>query len=197
MIILCGKTASGKDTVAKELIKLGIERLVTYTSRPMRKGEENGVEYWFFSEDNFKTLEKEGVFLETTSYTVADGKTWYYGTPVLGMDTNKVVIMNPDGVRKILDYGKYNPVIFYLHVDEEVLKERLKLRGDNEEESHRRLTADNADFSNMEQYYDFKIDNTTSTPEETAFLIYQLHQNCCAANKQLEKYFMNGDTTNE
>ncbi len=184
MIVLCGKTASGKDAVAKELIKLGMERLITYTSRPMRKGEENGVEYWFFSEDQFKTLEKEGVFLETTSYTVTDGKTWHYGTPVLGMDTNKVVVMNPDGVRRILDCEKYSPIVFYLHVDEEVLKDRLKLRGDNEEESHRRLAADNADFSDIDQYYHFKIDNTTSTPEETAFLIYQLYQDCLTLSRR-------------
>ena len=197
MIVLCGKTASGKDTVTKELIDLGMERLVTYTSRPMRKGEENGVEYWFFSEGQFKTLEKEGVFLETTSYTVANGKTWHYGTPILGLEENKVIVMNPDGVKKIIDYKKYTPVIFYLHVDEEVLKERLKLRGDNEEESHRRLAADNADFSDIEQYYDFKIDNTTSTPKETAFLIYQLYQSYLTTKGQIEKYYMNGDTSNE
>ena len=176
MIVLCGKTASGKDTIAKKLIELGMKKLVTYTTRPMRKGEENGIDYWFFSERQFKTLEKEGIFLETTSYEVANGKTWYYGTPILGLDKDKVVIMNPDGVKEIVKHGEYSPLIFYLDVDEETIKERLKARGDNEDEAQRRLEADNKDFADIADYYYLKVDNSHTDPDTVALGIYNLYR---------------------
>ena len=37
--VLLGKTASGKDTIASKLSKKGLKRVVTYTTRPPRKGE--------------------------------------------------------------------------------------------------------------------------------------------------------------
>lgn len=52
-IVLFGKTGSGKTTVAKEMEKLGIKRLISYTTRPKRSDEKDGVEYHFVSEDQF------------------------------------------------------------------------------------------------------------------------------------------------
>lgn len=49
-IILMGKAASGKDTLQKELVNQGFERVVTATTRQPREGEQDGVDYHFFSE---------------------------------------------------------------------------------------------------------------------------------------------------
>ena len=50
MLILIGKTASGKDTILNQLVKKhGYKKIVTYTSRPMRKGEKQDVTYHFIS----------------------------------------------------------------------------------------------------------------------------------------------------
>lgn len=56
MIILCGKSGSGKDTVGKELVDMGYKRVVTYTTRPMRPGELDGHQYHFVSVDKFEEL---------------------------------------------------------------------------------------------------------------------------------------------
>lgn len=51
IVYLMGKSSSGKDTVFKELMKEGtmdLRTIVPYTTRPIRAGEENGVEYFFY-----------------------------------------------------------------------------------------------------------------------------------------------------
>ena len=50
IICLMGKSAAGKDTVFKALMKdreLGLQNIIPYTTRPIREGERNGVEYFF------------------------------------------------------------------------------------------------------------------------------------------------------
>ena len=59
MIVLIGKSCSGKDSVAKILFFMGYTRVVTCTTRPMRTGEIDGVDYYFISQDEFmKMIEK-------------------------------------------------------------------------------------------------------------------------------------------
>ena len=51
MVILIGKSASGKDTVAKRLIKdYGYQKIVTWTTRPMRPGEKQDITYHYTSD---------------------------------------------------------------------------------------------------------------------------------------------------
>ena len=54
MIILCGKTASGKSTIAKKIEEInssGMKQIITYTSRPPREGEVDGEDYYFITEE--------------------------------------------------------------------------------------------------------------------------------------------------
>lgn len=159
MIVLCGKTCSGKDTIKRELIKRGFEGVVTYTTRPPRAGEINGVHYHFITQRDFMNKKETGLFLETTSYQVASGETWYYGTAKDSLKNNSVIIMNPDGVARI----KIDPIIkatvFYIVANEPILRERLVERGDYSDEADRRLAADKMDFINIDEYYDFAIRN--------------------------------------
>ena len=65
MLIICGKSASGKDTIKRELIsKHGFKGIVTYTTRPPRKGEQDGVDYHFVSNEEFQMMVNSGFFLE-------------------------------------------------------------------------------------------------------------------------------------
>ena len=57
-ICLVGKSCSGKDTIARELVKLGYERILTYTTRPQRPSELDGVDYHFITENEFKDMIK-------------------------------------------------------------------------------------------------------------------------------------------
>ena len=154
-----GKTASGKDTILNEIVKLGYCKLVTYTTRPIRPGEVNGINYHFISTDDFQIKNKNGFFAETTSYKVASGETWYYGSAIKDYDKDSVMIVNPDGIKKIRKINSLNPIVFYIQADEDVIKERLRKRGDNPKEAERRIEADKKDFFCVEKYADYNIKN--------------------------------------
>ena len=53
MILLCGKTCSGKTVIRKELVKMGLKSIVTYTTRPIRDGEIEDVTYHYISKEEF------------------------------------------------------------------------------------------------------------------------------------------------
>ena len=79
---LMGKSSSGKDTMFKKLIEdksLGLKTIVGYTTRPMREGECDGVEYFFVNEEKMCSLEAEGKVIERRSYNTVHG-IWSYFT---------------------------------------------------------------------------------------------------------------------
>ena len=168
MIVLCGKTCSGKNYIRDLLLKEGLEPVVTYTTRPMRKGEVNGKTYHFISAEDFKQKRQDNLFVEATSYNVASGEEWFYGSHFNKNDNNKVIILNPHGVDALLKtkIKDVNPVIFYLDVPEEILRKRLEFRGDNPVEAERRLKADAIDFQGIENKANFCLKNTNEVPTE-------------------------------
>ena len=82
LLVICGKMCSGKDTVVKRLINKGFKKVVTYTTRPKRRGETDGVDYHYISKEDFEGKIKDGFFLEYRTYKVASGDTWYYGSAI-------------------------------------------------------------------------------------------------------------------
>lgn len=179
MIALIGKTASGKDTIKKELLKLGYESVVTTTTRPMRQGEVKDVSYHFIDKSQFRRLNIQGFFAETTSYDTVHG-TWYYGTQKKDLENNenKVIILNPDGILSLMrtvDMSDW--VVFFIDCPEETMRKRLNKRGDNPEEAERRLEADCKDFINIERLCDYKIVNDEKeSPEQIAKKIKMLYE---------------------
>ena len=77
-----GKSATGKDTIYKKLLSredIDLKKVVMYTTRPIRKGEKEGVEYHFVDEDKLNKLKKQGKIIEHRSYDTIHGK-WHYFT---------------------------------------------------------------------------------------------------------------------
>lgn len=74
---LMGKSSSGKDTIFKELE--GLRTLVPYTTRPIRAGEQDGVEYYFTDEEGFQKLSASGKVIEQREYHTFHG-VWRYFT---------------------------------------------------------------------------------------------------------------------
>lgn len=175
MIVLVGKTCSGKSTVADILEeKYGIRRVRTYTTRPPRTdGECN--EYHFVSDEEFERLKAEEFFFETTQYTVASGDVWKYGTARGEFTANCCIVMNPDGMKKVhklLDREQYDITVVYLNVTEGVQWNRLRQRGSTSpDEATRRIACDKEDFVDVDQYYDFSINTDDMAPHDIAALI--------------------------
>lgn len=179
MLVLCGKTSTGKDFIKKELIKLGYESVVTTTTRPMRDGEIQDVSYHFIDKSQFRRFKIQGFFAETTSYNTVHG-TWYYGTQFrdLKNSDNKVIILNPDGIKSIseqMDISKW--LIVHITCPEEIIRERLKRRGDDLSEAERRIEADKKDFKNIDRLIDIElVNNGSKKPEELAKIIDSLYR---------------------
>lgn len=165
-LILVGKTNSGKTTIAKELEKRGYNRIITYTTRPMRTKEENGVDYNFISQEEFDAKRSEGFFAETADYNAAFGFC-SYGSSVESYAENSVIVLNPIGIKQIKGKVK-NTLIVFLDVPEDELRMRAIKRGDMSAEIERRLTVDRLDFKNIADYYDIKVDAMNKSPEEIA-----------------------------
>lgn len=113
MLVILGKTASGKNTIVNELVKnYGFKQLVTYTTRPKRKDEIEGITYHYISLEEFKKKDREGFFAETAYYSPASGGEWAYGTSLEDLknaDNKTVVILNPNGFYSIAGPPDENP----------------------------------------------------------------------------------------
>lgn len=150
LVALMGKTCSGKDTLVNELAKKKWKRIVTYTSRPKRKGEKDGVNYHFISEEDFASKIEEGFFAEWKSYNVG-GKIWYYGSPLKELEEaesdNKkhIIILTPAGVRDVKKHIN-NLFTVYLYSNHATILKRLKERKDKNDTIERRMKADDEDF---------------------------------------------------
>lgn len=191
ILLLVGKSASGKDTIQKELIKMGMKAVVSYTTRPPRNGEVDGIAYHFITKEEFLEKEKQGFFAETTFYKVANGETWYYGSAVEDLTDDKVAIVNPDGLRQIKKIKSVNPIVFYIMADEETIWNRLRQRGDDATESKRRLNADNMDFADINKDINFALRNDFGLkPELLADMILYTynHVNSSINNKGYNNY---------
>ena len=76
-----GKSSSGKDTVYKKLKEQykEIRLIVPYTTRPIREGEKDGVEYYFVDPEQFRAMKEDGKVIESRSYNTKCG-IWTYFT---------------------------------------------------------------------------------------------------------------------
>lgn len=170
MIILVGASASGKTVTALELQKkYGLKKAITTTTREMRVGERDGVEYFFISKEEFKKRLAENRFVESSLY---NGN--YYGCGIDQVADDKVVVLDPNGLHSFKKLANKNIVTFLLIANEKIRRERMVSRGDKKENIDQRITNDVVDFS-LEKIgdVDFIIKTNNKSIEETADLIYQ------------------------
>lgn len=161
---IVGKASTGKDTLTKILSEsLEIPIALSFTTRPMRVGEKQGVEYNFISNDYFWDLYQFGLLAEYTSYEVANGETWHYGLIREELEKDKyiLVIVNPDGLRQLKKiYGsKVYSILIDAPADVRIKRylDRDEVTESKVEECCRRFLADNKDFKDL--VTDYVIEN--------------------------------------
>ena len=159
--IYVGKSASGKDHFLNEAVKSGkYERVVSYTTRPKRPKEVNGIDYYFVSEDMFSEMQKTGRLAESRTYrTLVNNKSeiWYYGSPYL-MDyktKDYVAVLDVQGaVDYIKKYGSDYIAIEFIEASDELREARaIKRGGFDKTEWDRRNIDDSKKFSVLAKYY--------------------------------------------
>lgn len=156
---IMGKSSTGKDTLFKKILgdeRLALKTIVPYTTRPMRAGEQNGVEYFFCDEEKVEQLEREGRIIELRAYDTVHG-IWKYFT----VNDDQIDLKNQDyliigtleSYLKIRDcFGKDKVVPIYIEVEDgerlsrALCRERMQ-ENPKYEELCRRFLADAKDFS--------------------------------------------------
>ncbi len=158
IIYLMGKSSTGKDTIFKKLLAGGTidcETIVPYTTRPIRAGERNGVEYYFTDEEGFQAMKTAGKIIEDREYHTFHGL-WRYFTVDDGQlksDKNYIMIGTLEAYRKMKDYfGEDKMIPVMIELDDGVRLQRAlnrEKRPENRkfEEMCRRFLADSEDFA--------------------------------------------------
>ena len=151
-----GKASTGKDTLTKMLSEtLELPIALSFTTRPMRVGEKQGVEYNFISDDDFWDLHGCDLLAEYTSYEVASGETWHYGLTKEELEKAEyvLVIVNPDGFKQLTEiYGdKVCSILIDAPADVRIKRylDRDIVTEEKAEECCRRFLADNKDFKDI------------------------------------------------
>lgn len=152
MICILGKTASGKSEIVKKMVEEhSFKKILTYTTRPMRRGEKDGVDYHFISDKDFNEKISNNFFAEWKTYDSAYGL-WYYGTAmsdILKSNKRSVLIVTPQGYRDLVDILGFRPRSIYICANQNTIETRLKSRKQKAEEKKRRIQKDNEDFKDV------------------------------------------------
>ncbi len=167
IFVVMGKTSSGKDTVYKRVLdsleakagEAAPKTVVIYTTRPMRPGEQNGVEYFFATEEELQKLREDGKVIEERCFHTVHGP-WYYFTVNDGqidLENHSYLMINTlAGFEMIRDYYNKEQVIpVYIEADAKdrliryINRESLQ-KNPNYKEVCRRFLADEEDFAEEE-----------------------------------------------
>ena len=156
LIVISAPSGTGKTTVVKRLLEKipNIIASVSFTTRPMRENEREGIDYFFVDKRKFETMVDDNQFIE---HATVFGN--YYGTQKESLSSNlkkgKNVILEIDwqGARQVKEKMPSCIMIFLIPPSREVLLSRLKKRGtDSEGEIENRFNQAVSDLNESNKF---------------------------------------------
>ena len=131
LIVLSGSSGSGKTTICRRLMDRYPELAfsISATTRPRRKGEKEGADYYFYAKEKFQKMISEGEFIE---WEEVHGN--LYGTPkqqineALKQNNALLLDVDPKGALHLKEISPDTLLIFLKAENTETLKKRLKVR---------------------------------------------------------------------
>lgn len=156
---LIGEAGAGKDSVMQAVLKKiklnpqkPVHEIISCTTRPMREGEVEGVNYYYLTNEQFaeKVLNME--MLEATCFN-----DWFYGTALQSLDENSanIGVFNPDGIDALLESPLVDVTVFYVHATgkNRLLRQLNREENPDVDEIIRRYKADRDDFFELDFEY--------------------------------------------
>lgn len=151
VICLMGEAGSGKDTLLSYVLRAAKDythEIIHHTTRPMREGEQEGVNYYYCSKSEFAEKVSNGDILEYACFN-----DWFYGTSydALSKDKVNIGVFNPKAIRNLLNKSNIELYVFWLQVDpkERMLRQLNREEHPNVSEIARRFSADEQDFKEI------------------------------------------------
>lgn len=137
--ILMGGSGTGKTTLGNYLKEIGLPEMVSHATRPMRKGEENGVTYYFISREEFDSIDK----IEWTEYPKDSGKLYCLSRQEVETKLSEFgkvfAITDRNGMEQVKEKYPNEVEVIYVYISLEEMEKRMRARGDSEEAIQDRL----------------------------------------------------------
>lgn len=196
LLVICGKSATGKTTLKQYLVEnYGYDPIITCTTREQRIGEVNGEDYDFVCLDEFNKMIDNEELIEYNFFV----KGWY-GTKKenINLNTNQIIILEPNGVKELLKYYDYDPriIVFELYLCNEERYIRQIQRGDDINEIALRKEREFATFQKQftDNYVDYIVDVNNKTVnqlcDDLLVKAFEKKKQCLLINSEsdLEEY---------
>lgn len=172
LIVITGTSGSGKDTLGRFLSEYGINKLVSYTTRPIRDGEIDGEDYHFVSEDEYDKLNKaNGVTYAGNfySFSLEDVEA------LSNSDVRKYSVVNKDGLdyfKKAIKSSRESVIHVHIKVSIDEAAWRMRERGDSEESIQSRVDYYNSTekelIEELENSADYVLEGSLKAYKELA-----------------------------
>ena len=151
-IALVGPGAAGKDHLRLRYQERGFKFGVSCTTRPMRSGEIEGVDYNYYTDEEFDSIIQSGEMLESQEFNG-----WNYGITKAEFERCDIMILNAEAVDLLPQEYRDRIFVIYVDISREVRLARLKARKDFDN-PERRIAEDDKQFRNFSNF-DCKITN--------------------------------------
>lgn len=165
IVALTGEAGSGKDYILKEFLKQNPDyhKIINCTTRPIREGEREGVNYYYLSDEDFFRYSIDGEMLEEAYFNG-----WGYGTLEQSLSPTQinVGVFNPKAIQQLIDNENCEVLVIYVRArDKTRLLRQLEREDDpNIAEIIRRYSTDKQDFSKLTfDYIDLHNDTILDT----------------------------------
>ena len=162
IIALIGQSGCGKDTLLKMILENNndIHSIISYTTRPRRDNEIEGINYYFITPEQFAQKAINNELVEMATFN-----DWFYGTDYecLRSDIINIGVFDPSRVEFLLSDPQIDVTIFYIKASD---KQRLLRQLNREDEPNvdeivRRYGTDKKDFSDLPfEYIELQNNNT-------------------------------------
>lgn len=164
VIAIMGKAGSGKDTIMRSVLAelpTHLHKIINCTTRPMREGELDGVNYFFLSDNDFATKVLQNEMIEYSQHR------WWYGTMLSSLNPMAINIgvFNPTAVKELLAHPQIDVTVFSLEVNDKIRLLRQLQREENPDvaEIVRRFGTDEEDFVVIETIPHIRVCNNSAT----------------------------------
>lgn len=187
ILFLCGKGGTGKDSVMGFLVRKYpdiFERFVITTTRPMRDGEVDGVDYHFCTREDFARKVVNNEFCIVEYYNVVNGNSNYYGVGDIPNSSDKVYVLcgtNTQYDKLKARYGDRVIGVYLYNTAYTSLTRMLSRLRDRKEsnvlEACRRVLSDSQDYMYIDfNSFDLLINTEDCTLADEVSLIYKLFE---------------------
>lgn len=179
LFVVSGPSGTGKDTIVARLLEKHpeIHRTISATTRPMREGEQEGVNYYYVTREEFERKIENNEVVEHTCY--CDN---YYGTlrseveRYMQQQTPVILVIEVEGAGNIKRLYPGATTVFVLPPDLQELERRLRARGtENEEVIQKRLKRAQAEVACAINYDEHLVNVEVDSCAESLYTIIQYH----------------------